>query len=287
MEHNICRDNLSAYLDGELQPGERAQLEAHLAGCPDCRARLGQLRAVSGLVKAQALEPVPLALKNAVLNGRAPARPWLKPALAFSAAAAGLLVVFNLTKPGDETMSPQNFAQRAAMEESFPLPEPAAEQAAPAEAPAAPAVSLYSARANKAELAPAVAAARGSYAQAKFAAPRAAGALGGAGAAADSGPVAVPEFRGRVAVQVSSPGQAPAGMHSSLAFLRGTGLPLAAAAPGRLVFIKEDGSRVTLTDADCAYGFILFDGRQDPLAVTDIGALPAAYARYFGAAPGR
>lgn len=281
MEHKIFSDNLSAYLDGELRPEEKAQLEDHLAGCPDCRAALGQLRAVSGIVKAQAMEPVPPALKGAVLNGRAPARPWLKPALAFSAAAAGLLVVFNLTKPGEEIQLEQGFAARMAPEAGFPATEPAAEQAAPAEAPAAPAASLYSARANKAELAPAVAAGRGSYAQAKFAAPRAAGALGGAGA------VAVPEFRGRVAVQVSSHGQASAGMYASLAFLRSTGIPLAAAAPGSLVFIKEGGSRTTLTDADCAYGFILFDGRQDPLAVSDLDSLPAAYAKYFGAAPGR
>lgn len=285
MEHKIFSDNLSAYLDGELRPEEKAQLENHLAGCPDCRAALGQLRAVSGLVKARAMEPVPPALKNAVLNGRAPARPWLKPALAFSAAAAGLLVVFNLNRPGEEILSSQNFAQRASMEESLPVPEPAGETAMPAEAPAAPASSLYSAGAGKPRYAAPVAAARGSYSQAKFAAPRASGSSGASVAA--SGAVAAPEFRGRVAVQVSLPGQASAGMYSSLAFLRGTGIPLAAAAPGRLVFIKDDGSRVTLTDADCAYGFVFFDGRQDPLAVTSLDSLPAGYAKYFGAGPGR
>lgn len=278
MEHKIFSDNLSAYLDGELRPEEKAQLEAHLAGCPDCRAELGQLRAVSGLVKAQAMEPVPPALKKAVLDGRAPARPWLKPVLVFSTAAAALLVVFNLTKPGEESLSRQNFAQRASMEESLPVPEPAVDTAMPAEAPAAPAPSLYTSRAKKAETAPAVAAARGSYAQAKFAAPRAAG-----GAAA----LTAPEFRGRVAVQVSLTGHDPAGMYAALAFLRGAGTPLAAAAPGRLVFIKEDGSRVTLTEADCSYGFVLFDGSQDPLAVSDLESLPAAHANYFGAAPGR
>ena len=285
MKHKIFSDNISAYLDGELQPEDKAQLEAHLAGCPDCRAALGQLRAVSGLVKAQALEPVPPALKNAVLNGRAPARPWFKPVLAFSAAAAGLLVVFNLTKPGEESLSPQNFSQRASMEEYRPVPDPAAETALPAEAPAAPASPLYAAGAGKAKYAvPAVAAARGSYAQAKFAAPRASGSIG---AAAGSTALSVPEFRGRVAVQVSLTGQASAGMYSALAFLRGAGTPLASAAPGSLVFIKDDGSRTTLTEADCSYGFVLFDGRQDPLAVSDLDSLPAAYAKYFGAAPGR
>lgn len=32
-----CRDALSARLDGEDQPAERAATDAHLTGCPDCR----------------------------------------------------------------------------------------------------------------------------------------------------------------------------------------------------------------------------------------------------------
>ncbi|MEX2156462.1 MAG: anti-sigma factor [Gemmatimonadales bacterium] len=37
---------LHAYLDGELPSTERAALEAHVAGCPDCRARLTEERAL-------------------------------------------------------------------------------------------------------------------------------------------------------------------------------------------------------------------------------------------------
>jgi len=37
---------LSAHLDGELSPAARVALEAHLGGCPDCRARLAALRSV-------------------------------------------------------------------------------------------------------------------------------------------------------------------------------------------------------------------------------------------------
>lgn len=40
-EHWI--DRLSDYLDGELSPGEHSALEAHAAGCPDCRAALADL----------------------------------------------------------------------------------------------------------------------------------------------------------------------------------------------------------------------------------------------------
>ncbi len=39
-------DRLSEYLDGELAPAERAELERHLAGCPRCAATLAELRAV-------------------------------------------------------------------------------------------------------------------------------------------------------------------------------------------------------------------------------------------------
>lgn len=38
---------LSAYADGEASPRERAQIELHLSGCSDCRARLEDLKALS------------------------------------------------------------------------------------------------------------------------------------------------------------------------------------------------------------------------------------------------
>jgi anti-sigma factor RsiW len=39
-------DRLSEYLDQELEPADREQVEAHLATCPDCRQVLQELRAV-------------------------------------------------------------------------------------------------------------------------------------------------------------------------------------------------------------------------------------------------
>jgi len=46
MSCDLFPELLSAYLDGALLPPEREQLEAHLAQCPACRARLASLRAV-------------------------------------------------------------------------------------------------------------------------------------------------------------------------------------------------------------------------------------------------
>ena len=58
-----CRDVvelLSDYLDGALDPGTRAHLEAHLAGCDGCTMVLDQLRATvrrSGGLTDEALSP--------------------------------------------------------------------------------------------------------------------------------------------------------------------------------------------------------------------------------------
>jgi hypothetical protein len=45
MSH-VDEGTLHAYLDGELPPGERAELETHLAGCATCRANLTEERAL-------------------------------------------------------------------------------------------------------------------------------------------------------------------------------------------------------------------------------------------------
>ena len=44
--HQTYTDQLSDYLDGELDPRERAAVDAHLAGCADCRRVLDELRTV-------------------------------------------------------------------------------------------------------------------------------------------------------------------------------------------------------------------------------------------------
>jgi len=51
--HDPWNDRLSEYLDGELDPPDRAALEEHLRGCAGCRADLESLRAV--VARAQSL----------------------------------------------------------------------------------------------------------------------------------------------------------------------------------------------------------------------------------------
>ncbi|MDD3293319.1 MAG: zf-HC2 domain-containing protein [Geobacteraceae bacterium] len=36
MDHAGIREMLSAYLDGEVTPGERSLIEEHLKTCPEC-----------------------------------------------------------------------------------------------------------------------------------------------------------------------------------------------------------------------------------------------------------
>src|SRR5215510_6445652 len=49
-----CRDlreQLSAFVDGELRMSERISLEQHLASCFNCSSRVADLRAGSGLLR--------------------------------------------------------------------------------------------------------------------------------------------------------------------------------------------------------------------------------------------
>jgi hypothetical protein len=59
---DIC-ELLTAYLDGEVMPEERANIEAHLPGCPECRAELEALSAtrasLRGVLKSTAEEVSP------------------------------------------------------------------------------------------------------------------------------------------------------------------------------------------------------------------------------------
>lgn len=44
--HDVFTDRLSEYLDGELEPADRATIERHLTTCESCRTTLSELRAV-------------------------------------------------------------------------------------------------------------------------------------------------------------------------------------------------------------------------------------------------
>jgi hypothetical protein len=88
------RDQLSAYLDGELGDAERRSLEAHLATCADCRRELAELRTTVALLRRLPEAAPPRSLRVAVPAPRpAPAILRWYPRLR---AATGLVAVFLL-----------------------------------------------------------------------------------------------------------------------------------------------------------------------------------------------
>jgi putative zinc finger protein len=75
---------LSAYLDSALDKPARVSVESHLAGCPLCRARLGELRATARLL---ALLPVPVPARSLVPRVSVPV--WLAPIRTLATLASG------------------------------------------------------------------------------------------------------------------------------------------------------------------------------------------------------
>lgn len=59
MECAVCLDAVSAELDGELDDGERVEMDAHLAICALCRSTAGALRQQHRSLRLRMAEPAP------------------------------------------------------------------------------------------------------------------------------------------------------------------------------------------------------------------------------------
>ena len=85
---DAVRLSISAHLDGESPAISRAQVEAHLAGCPDCRRFETGANTLTGETWLQTTRPVPGALKDVLAAdlaravGPAPGA-WSRPTLWF------------------------------------------------------------------------------------------------------------------------------------------------------------------------------------------------------------
>ncbi len=123
------RPLLSAFLDDQVTPAERARVTAHLTGCPRCQEDLATLRATVTALRALPTIPVPPALARRLAQTRPapPARP-LVPALQRASLATAALTVLLLLANG--LLSPGPAATD--------LARPAAAPALPAPAPARP-----------------------------------------------------------------------------------------------------------------------------------------------------
>ena len=66
-ERPTCHDllsHLSEYIDGELEAAICAELEAHLAECPDCRVMVDTVRKTIILYRSQAATELPSDVKD-------------------------------------------------------------------------------------------------------------------------------------------------------------------------------------------------------------------------------
>lgn len=66
MDCPTCEAMVDAYIDGELTAIESSAFEAALAGCPDCRRRLEEARALGNLLRELPPEPAPDLLRARV-----------------------------------------------------------------------------------------------------------------------------------------------------------------------------------------------------------------------------
>lgn len=140
--HPVEREELMAYLDGEL-PVERASvLAAHLDECPECQALAKEFRAVSERLTAWQVEPSPARLAEKVSQAAQqtagqkkaePAkvvfkskRPFLRWAVGLAAAGAALVLLFAISIP-NLLRSRQAANQNAGARAVYQLYKPPAE----------------------------------------------------------------------------------------------------------------------------------------------------------------
>jgi anti-sigma factor RsiW len=123
MGHDQISKRLSAYLDGEVSPTERAAIEQHLAECTLCTELLASLRALSGIIRGANVAPLDAAYLRRLhdhvdnLSKRSVERfGW---ALAGVAACVALVAGIHLslsTAPAQAASAPSNVAAPTAWE---------------------------------------------------------------------------------------------------------------------------------------------------------------------------
>lgn len=102
VKHGVENEELQAYLDGELSPTRRAEVEMHLRECAECAAVLDDLKRVSAALQQWEVEPAPASMRPpAVDTEKRPASWWLRwqTAAALAASAAVVLLVVSISIP--------------------------------------------------------------------------------------------------------------------------------------------------------------------------------------------
>jgi hypothetical protein len=121
------KNDLSAYVDGELTATHKAEIDAHLNGCSQCQARVAELRKLAeGVAALPQVQPAPQFLGDVKEKLRAGEpergrwtdvlfRPfWLKVPVEALALIAIALTILTLTQPRSKHNAPQLAAQKKA-----------------------------------------------------------------------------------------------------------------------------------------------------------------------------
>jgi predicted anti-sigma-YlaC factor YlaD len=116
---SLERLSLGAYVLGALDPVERAEVEAHLAGCAACRDELSELAGLPGLLSRMRVEdvleplpsPPPGMVERLIARQRAARRAWRRRvavvATAGAVAAAGVIAGVVAIDTGGSGSAPQ------------------------------------------------------------------------------------------------------------------------------------------------------------------------------------
>jgi hypothetical protein len=106
MTHLELENLISDYLEGQLTAASRAELETHLAGCPDCQAMVADVRHAFDLChRAESIEPPPWLVPKilrATVGERKPSlsrrlQAWFRPLMQTRVAYGVAMGVFSLS----------------------------------------------------------------------------------------------------------------------------------------------------------------------------------------------
>ncbi len=117
------REQLSAWLDGELAEAEHARVAAHLDSCAACRRELAQLTALNAAL-AELAAPVPSGLAERVLARVRPSRRYWWQNLALAASLVmGIVLGGALARDFYPLAATGTGADIAALEDFYDFPQ--------------------------------------------------------------------------------------------------------------------------------------------------------------------
>lgn len=108
-KHRRIKDNLSAYLDGRLNPTQAAEIEAHLASCAECAWEKQTLEQTRHLLQMTPRAAVPRSFVLSAAQVEAPARKGAfapAPLMALRTATAAVGILLAVVLAGDLWLRP-------------------------------------------------------------------------------------------------------------------------------------------------------------------------------------